>query len=118
MNKGRGCFRRPLSLAIVSMILRIKVKPGSKADELVTEADGTLKVKIRAQPVEGKANKYLLEYLAGVLGIPKSKIILLKGETNSFKTLQVDADEGVIRKKLFGSSNSTWLVTLSLSKSF
>lgn len=82
--------------------MRVKVKPGSKADEVVTEADGTLKVKIRAQPVEGKANKYLVEYLAGLLGLPKSKVTLLKGETNSFKTLEIDADEAVVRKKLFG----------------
>lgn len=87
---------------IYSVILRIKVKPGSKTDELVTEADGTLKVKIRAQPIEGKANKYLVQYLAGVLGIPKSKVTLLKGETNSFKTLEIDADEAMVHKKLFG----------------
>jgi uncharacterized protein len=87
---------------ICRVVIRIKVKPGSKTDELVTEADGTLKVKIRAQPIEGKANKYLVEYLAGVLGIPKSKVTLLKGETNSFKTLEIDADEAIVRQKLFG----------------
>jgi len=61
------------------MLLRIKVKPNSKTDEIIREADGSLKVKIRAQPVEGKANKYLLEYLAKVLGLPKSSLSLLKG---------------------------------------
>lgn len=82
------------------MKLRIKVKPGSKTDEIVREADGGLKVKIKAQPVEGKANKYLVEYLSGVLDIPKSKITLLKGETNSFKTLEIDADENWVNEKL------------------
>lgn len=82
------------------MILRIKVKPGSKTDEIVREADGSLKVKIRAQPIEGKANKYLVEYLAKVLGVPKSKVALLKGETNSFKTLEVDAEEEWVMAKL------------------
>jgi uncharacterized protein (TIGR00251 family) len=82
------------------MILRIKVKPGSKTDEIVREADGSLKVKIRAQPIEGKANKYLVEYLAKVLGVPKSKITLLKGETNSFKTLEIDAEEERVAAKL------------------
>lgn len=82
------------------MKLRIKVKPGSKKDELMREADGSLKVKIKAQPVEGKANKYLLEYLSEVLALPKSKIVLLKGETNSFKTLEIDADENYINSKL------------------
>ncbi len=82
------------------MKLRIKVKPGSKTDEIVREADGGLKVKIKAQPVEGKANKYLVEYLSEVLGIPKSKIVLLKGETNSFKTLEIEADENRVNEKL------------------
>lgn len=76
------------------------MKPGSKTDEIVREADGGLKVKIKAQPVEGKANKYLIEYLSEVLGIPKSKIVLLKGETNSFKTLEIDAEDGAINEKL------------------
>ena len=84
------------------MILRIKLKPGSKTDEIVREADGTIKVKIRAQPVEGKANKYLVEYLSKVLGLPKSKITLLKGETNSFKTLQIEAEEEWVKTKLPG----------------
>ncbi len=82
------------------MKLRIKVKPGSKTDEIVREADGGLKVKIKAQPVEGKANKYLVEYLSGVLGLPKSKITLLKGETNSFKTLEIEAEETWVSDRL------------------
>ncbi|MES2621674.1 MAG: DUF167 domain-containing protein [Bacteroidota bacterium] len=75
------------------MILRIKVKPNSNIDEVIREADGSLKVKIKAPPVEGKANKYLVEYLSKVLNLPKSRISLVKGETNSFKTLQIDAEE-------------------------
>ena len=82
------------------MKLRIRVKPGSKKDEIVREADGSLKVKIKAQPVEGKANKYLLEYLSDVLNLPKSKIVLLKGETNSFKTLEIEAEESYINSRL------------------
>ena len=82
------------------MLLRIKVKPNSKTDEIIREADGSLKVKIRAQPVDGKANKYLLEYLAKVLGLPKSKFSLLKGESNSFKTVKIDAEEAYVNKAL------------------
>ena len=75
------------------MLLRIKVKPNSKTDGILREADGSLKVKIRAQPIEGKANKYLLEYLGKVLDLPKSSLSLLKGESNSFKTVEINASE-------------------------
>ena len=82
------------------MILRIKVKPNSKTDEVIRQADGSLKVKIKAPPVEGKANKYLVEYLSKVLNLSKSKISLLKGETNSYKTLQIDAEENYVNEIL------------------
>lgn len=82
------------------MKLKIKVRPGSKTDEVLREADGSIKIKITAQPINGKANKYLVEYLSNVLSIPKSKITLLRGETNSFKTLEIDAEEDYINNKL------------------
>ena len=82
------------------MKLRIKVKPGSKTDEIVREADGSIKVKIKAQPVEGKANKYLVKYLSKVLALPKSKIVLLKGETNAFKKLEIEAEEDYVNSRL------------------
>ncbi len=75
------------------MLLRIKVKPSSKADEIIREADGSFKIKIKAPPIDGKANKHLIEFLSGVLQIPKSKIEVLKGGTSQFKTLQIDMDE-------------------------
>ena len=78
------------------MLLRIKVKPNSKTDEIIREPDGSLKVKIRAQPIEGKANKYLVEFLSKKLGLSKSQVTLLKGESNSFKTLEIDADESKV----------------------
>lgn len=53
------------------MLLRIKVKPNSRTDEVSREADGTIRVKIKAPPVEGKANKYLIEYIATRLGIAR-----------------------------------------------
>jgi uncharacterized protein (TIGR00251 family) len=69
------------------------VKPNSKTEEVIREADGTLKIKIKALPVEGKANKYLVEYLSRVLKLSKSHITLSKGETHAFKTLEIDASE-------------------------
>ena len=84
------------------MLLRIKVKPNSKKDEIIREVEDSFKVKIRAQPVEGKANKYLVEFLSEVLKLPKSKITLLKGETNAFKTLEIEAEESYVLSKLPG----------------
>ncbi|MBS1685370.1 MAG: DUF167 domain-containing protein [Bacteroidetes bacterium] len=82
------------------MLLRIKVKPNARMDEISREADGTLRVKIKAPPVEGKANKYLSEYIAGRLGIAPSRVTLLKGAGTSHKTLNIDAEEAYVLAKL------------------
>ncbi len=82
------------------MLLRIKVKPNSRIDEVSREADGTVRVKIKAPPVEGKANKYLSEYIAGRLGLAPSRVVLLKGAGASHKTLEIDAEEQYVLEKL------------------
>ena len=46
-----------------------------------------IKVKLTAQPIEGKANKALVEFLSKQLKIPKTSIEILRGETSKDKTL-------------------------------
>jgi uncharacterized protein (TIGR00251 family) len=82
------------------MILHLTVKPGSRKDEFIVEKDGNIKVKIKEQPIEGKANKYLLNYLSMVFGVPKSKVELLKGENNPHKKVSIDIEEELGRKVL------------------
>lgn len=85
------------------MILTIHVKPNSKIDQIGFDEEGNLKVKIRAQPVDGKANKYLQEYLAGIFNIPKSKIQILKGSNSQHKRVEIlapDVEIGEILKRL------------------
>jgi uncharacterized protein (TIGR00251 family) len=82
------------------MRLHIKVKTNSKKDAVVKGPDGTITVRIKAAPVEGKANKYLITFLAEYFGLSGSRIILLRGETTSYKMLEMEAAEEYIRKKL------------------
>ena len=82
------------------MRLHIKVKPNSRKDELTVDTEGLIHVRIKASPVEGKANKYLLAYLAGYFGLTQSRITLLKGGTNQFKTLEIDATEELIQTRI------------------
>jgi uncharacterized protein (TIGR00251 family) len=82
------------------MILRIKVKPNSKKDEITRDEDGTIIVRIKAPPVDGKANDYLIAFLSAYFDLPKSRLVLLKGQTNQFKTIEIDASEEVIHARL------------------
>ncbi len=87
------------------MTLHLKVKPGSRVDQLVYPAaepgqERTLVVKLKAPAQDGKANAHLIEFLAKQFGITKSSITLVSGFTNPHKRLEIDADELVIQSKL------------------
>ncbi|UHG90802.1 DUF167 domain-containing protein [Spirosoma oryzicola] len=71
----------------------MKAKPGSKVDQLFYDAAGTLNVKIKAPAQDGKANAYLIEFLAKQLGIAKSKVAIVAGFTNPHKRLEIDVTE-------------------------
>jgi uncharacterized protein (TIGR00251 family) len=52
--------------------------------------DGTLRIRIKEPPVEGKANKALLAYLAKVLGIRKNQIEIVAGQQGLDKIISVE----------------------------
>ncbi len=56
-----------------------------------------LKVRVRASPIEGRANAALLAFLAEKLGVPKSRLTLVSGETARLKTLDIDGDADLER---------------------
>lgn len=77
------------------MKIALKVTPGARRNELLGWEDDypqvgrVCKVKIAAPPVEGKANKEIIAFLASVLGLPKSAVTLLHGSTGRIKLVEV-----------------------------
>jgi uncharacterized protein (TIGR00251 family) len=73
------------------MEFRVKVVPKSSRTELVGYLpDGTWKVKVAAAPEKGKANRALCAFLAEKLGVAKSKVHIVAGETSQLKRIRVD----------------------------
>lgn len=65
--------------------------------------DGTVKIRLTAPPVEGKANKALIKFLADLLGLPKSKIEILSGASIRNKVLSIDGlDTSELLEKING----------------
>ncbi len=52
--------------------------------------DGRIKVALAAPPVDGKANKALIAFLASTLGTARSEVRLLSGETGRRKRAFVE----------------------------
>ena len=68
------------------IVVNLKISPNAKKNEIIKDGD-IIKVKITAQPIDGKANKALVEYLSKNFKIPKNSIKILKGETSKDKTV-------------------------------
>ncbi len=70
-------------------ILPVRAQPGARRNELRGEQDGMLKVCVTQAPEKGKANKAVAELLSKSLGLKKSQVELLSGETSHQKRFLV-----------------------------
>jgi len=73
------------------MLIRVKVRPKSKADEIVEiMEDGTIKVRVRAVPEKGKANKAVIELLAKEYDVSKADVKIIGGATDQIKLIKIN----------------------------
>ena len=70
------------------LILKLRISPNASKNTFLKDMQG-LKVKITAQPVDGKANKALIEFLSEKFKIPKSSFEILKGTSTKDKTILI-----------------------------
>lgn len=70
--------------------LTLHIQPGAKKSEVVGIYGDSLKVRLAAPPVDGKANAALIEFVAERLGVAKSAVRLKSGQTTRRKVLIVD----------------------------
>lgn len=85
------------------LTVQIKISPNASRNEIVKDETG-IKIKLTAQPIEGKANKALIEFLSKQFKIAKTSIIILKGETSKDKTLLIkvsESDKITLLKEVF-----------------
>lgn len=93
---------RPVSDGVV---LEVRVIPKASANAvqgLHESSDGvlSLKVKVRAQPEQGKANAGVIEVLSKALKVPKSRFEVVSGSTQPRKSLLIRGEASDITKKL------------------
>jgi uncharacterized protein (TIGR00251 family) len=72
-----------------NLIIKIKVEPRSSKSGIVGPYGDSLKVKLTSPPVEGKANKELIEVLAKEYGIPKKNVEIVSGHNSKSKTVRL-----------------------------
>jgi len=73
-----------------SCTLAVKAIPNAPRNEIIGWLGDTLKIKVHAPPVEGRANDELRDFLADTLGLPRRSVTLLRGDTSRQKLFRID----------------------------
>ncbi len=71
------------------VVLSIHATPRAAKNQIQGLHGEALKIRLQAPPVDGKANDTLLEFLAGVLNVPRRQVTLLSGQTSRQKRVSV-----------------------------
>ena len=71
------------------IVIKVKIVPGSSKNKIDGVCNNALKISITAPPVEGKANKKCIAYLAKYFDIAKSKIEIISGQTSKNKLIKI-----------------------------
>jgi len=70
-------------------VIKVKVLPRSSRTEIAGRENDVYRVKLTDPPVEGRANKALIAFLAEKLGVPKRDIEIVSGKTGRLKTIRI-----------------------------
>lgn len=77
----------------------VRVQPRSSRNRLTY--DGALKAWVTAAPTDGQANAAVTELVAKALGIAKTRVTIIRGETSRTKRLHIEGlEHDAIREKL------------------
>ena len=69
--------------------IRVKVKPNSRESTLESLPDGTWLARLKAPPVDGKANAELIELVAERFGCPRSAVSIKSGAGGRMKLVKI-----------------------------
>lgn len=70
--------------------LRVRLTPRADRDAIAGVRDGVITVRVSAPPVDGQANAALIKVLAKALGVPRSRLRIVRGQTARDKLVRVD----------------------------
>lgn len=74
------------------VVFDIKIVPRSNITKLETDKE-IWRLKITAPPVEGSANRAIIEFFARLLSIPKRDISIIRGLSSTNKTIRIEKYE-------------------------
>ena len=71
----------------------VKVKPNARVSELEQLSDGSWRARVKARPIDGKANLELVALIARHFGVRKAQVSIKSGASGRMKLVRI-ADHG------------------------
>jgi len=75
------------------LTLNLHVQPKASKDEWAGLHGDRLKLRIKAPPVDGKANQHLIGFIANEFGVSKSACKLISGESGREKRIAISSPQ-------------------------
>ncbi len=73
--------------------IAVQAAPNAKKSEIADDTGDALRIRLQAQPIDGKANEALIAYLSKKLKVPKKQITITHGTSGKKKLIEI-ADSG------------------------
>ena len=100
MDAAQATAALPYRITGDGLVLQLRVTPNAGRDAIAgVERRGdslVLRLRVRAVPDRGKANAAVIALLARALGVPRSSLALIAGETSRNKTVAVVGDPAIL----------------------
>ena len=69
--------------------LKVRVIPNAKKDAFAGYREGEMVLRLIAPAIEGRANKAAAEFVSRYFGVPRSAVLLVRGERSRHKIFQI-----------------------------
>ncbi|MDH5231370.1 MAG: DUF167 family protein [Gammaproteobacteria bacterium] len=73
------------------LLINLHIQPRAKNDSWQGLHGDAFKLRIKAAPIDGKANTYLLGFLAQCFSVPKSQVQLISGSSSRHKRFVIES---------------------------
>ena len=84
-----------MRVAVDEVIIEVTARPGASRRGVIGVTGDRLVVGVNSTPEKGKANDELIEYLAGEMRVPRSALMIVRGEASRRKTIRIVTHEPV-----------------------
>lgn len=96
----RYCLKTAVKTTKEGIVINIYVQPGASKSNWAGEFNGSLKLRVAAQPLEGAANKEVRVFLAKFFGVPKSAVEIIHGTKGRSKLAKIIGEPASLLEKV------------------